>query len=140
MKDNVKQATSVLLAALLLFSTLSFHVDLHFCGDSLVDLSFTTKASTCGMETDSSALSGGCEMAAMDCCTDEAIVLQGQDDLQTCPADQLLHDSTGFIATTPGGPYPQVFQLVAEASRHFIDSSPPPLIRKIHILHQTFLI
>ena len=50
MKKLVFKIASFLLAVLVCLSTLSFTVDKHYCGDFLVDVSFTGDASDCGME------------------------------------------------------------------------------------------
>lgn len=38
------------MAFVVMFTTMSFTVDMHFCGDSLVDFSLFAKAESCGME------------------------------------------------------------------------------------------
>ncbi len=140
MKQRIKQITATLLAALLLFSTFSFHIDLHFCGDHLVDLSLTGRAVTCAAVLNTKDTSGTCPMAAMECCTDEAIVLQGQDELQGYTADYSLDHTAYFIYPNPTVTSHLVPVLAKSGHSIFVDCSPPPLIRKLHLLHNSFLI
>ncbi len=38
------------MAIVVLLSTMSFTLDMHYCGDTLVDIAVFKKAETCGME------------------------------------------------------------------------------------------
>ena len=65
----------MLLALMVLFSTVSFTVEKHFCGDVLVDVSVFTDVEKCAMEA--------MEMKQKkSCCKDEVDVLKGQDELK----------------------------------------------------------
>ena len=50
MKQLIHKSMTVFMAAVVLMTTMSFTIDMHYCGDSLVDFSFVQKAETCGME------------------------------------------------------------------------------------------
>lgn len=50
MQRQVVKISSFLLVLIVLFSTFSFTIEKHYCGDFLVDVSFTGKADGCGME------------------------------------------------------------------------------------------
>ena len=119
------------MAFLVMFSTMSFSMDMHFCGKTLVDLKFYQEADGCGME-----------MAGMDkeshCCTDVAIVIPGQDDLQAS-FDTLSFENQTFLLSFVSF-YLQPTSVLEEKQDPFRDYVPPPLIRDIHILDQTFLI
>lgn len=140
MKRKLQQIAAVFLAAFLLFSTISLSVDLHFCGDHLVDLSFTGRAANCNAVLNAAANSGKCPMAAMECCSDEAISLQGQDDLQQHIFDYSLSHPDYLAHAIIYNFYQVGSPILKESPTSFVDSSPPPLIRKIHLLHSTFLI
>jgi hypothetical protein len=74
----------------------------------------------------------------MDCCTDIEFVLEGQDDLKIS-IDQLKADQQLFVAAfvyTYIGRIEEFDQKII----HFKDYSPPPLIRDVQVLHQSFLI
>ena len=50
MKRVSQKITSLIMAFVVLVSTMSFTYDLHFCGDILVDVALFAKADSCGME------------------------------------------------------------------------------------------
>ncbi len=140
MMRKLEQTTAVLLAFIMLLSTLSFSVDMHFCGDHLVDFSFTKQASTCSKYLPDSDQSRECPMAAMNCCTDLSVVHKGQDELQFNTIDLSFEQIAYFILIPPPG-ISQLFTPVpGDPPFHFIDCTPPPLIRKLHLLNETFLI
>lgn len=127
------------MALIVLFSTMSFSVDMHYCGDHLVDFSFAEKVNTCMMKAEMSK-STDCTVMEMkmDCCSDVEIVVEGQDDLKIS-FDQLSFDQQLFVASFVYS-YINLFEGLEENSIPFRDYSPPPLIRDVQILDQTFLI
>ena len=128
------------MALIVLFSTMSFAVDMHYCGDHLVDFSLFEKVDSCMMKPEMSKSSSECTLMDMDmdCCSDIAIVVEGQDDLNI-PFDQLTFEQqlflTSFIYSNLN-----LFEGLDQNVIPFKDYSPPPLIREIQILDQTFLI
>lgn len=130
------------MALLVLFSTMSFSVDMHYCGDHLVDFSLFEAADGCAMKAETSKSSSKCSMMQMDmemgCCTDMEIVLEGQDHLKIS-FDQLTFEQQVFMTTFIQS-YITLFQGVDENIVPFKKYAPPPLIRDIQVLDQTFLI
>ena len=49
MKLFIKKITALLMAFVVLFSTMSFTISEHYCGDHLVDSGLFSKAENCGM-------------------------------------------------------------------------------------------
>lgn len=80
MKILVTKILSPILAIVVLFSTMSFTVDKHYCGKMLVDIAINKKAKTCGMEMVSS--SNDSLVGKKSCCQNEHIVILGQDELK----------------------------------------------------------
>ncbi len=70
------------MAFVVLFSTMSFTIDMHYCGDTLVDTSIFTKAKTCGMEMQKPKAISDCSIMKKNCCTEEQIIIEGQDELK----------------------------------------------------------
>ncbi len=140
MKEKLHKAGSFAMALLLLLSTLSFSMDMHYCGDHLVDFSLFDKAAGCGMEVDAPADATDCDMlqADMGCCSDVQILVEGQDDLQGS-FDQLSFDQQLFLASFV---YSWINRFDGVESENSINQeySPPPLLRNVQVLHQTFLI
>ena len=99
MKETLRQIVSFTMALLVLFSTMSFTVDMHYCGDQLVDFSFFETAENCTMKASPSKASGETSIMEMemDCCTDLEIALEGQDDLKIS-FDQLTLEQQTFVS------------------------------------------
>lgn len=125
-----QNSISVAMALLVLFSTLSFTVDKHFCGSILVDKAIFSEAKTCGMEMESSEEDS--------CCSHQQIAVEGQDELKhTFESFDL--DQQVFLA---GSGYSYIF-IFEEAPREilpFQDYSPPLLVTDIQVRDQVFLI
>lgn len=127
------------MALIVLLSTMSFTVDMHYCGEHLVDFSVFTPAESCGMEAMmSTTTADGCSVMKMDCCTDVEIVMEGQDDLKIS-FDQITFEQQTFISTFIYS-YINLFEEVDENNIPFKEYAPPPLIRDVQVLDQTFLI
>lgn len=123
----------MVLALLVLFSTMSFTVDKHFCGTYLVDQAIFSEAQDCGMEHPSEG-----EMTAEDGCSDQKISVEGQDDLKISFNDLELPQQV-FLASFTFS-YVELFQELPQQFIPFSDYSPPLLVYDIHLLDETFLI
>lgn len=133
MKKILQKSGSLVMALLVLFSTMSFTVDKHFCGTYLVDQAVFSKAKDCGMEHPSEG-----EMITNDGCSDQQISVQGQDDLKISINDLDLSQQV-FLSTFTYS-YIGLFQELPQQLIPFSDYSPPLLVRDIQVLHETFLI
>lgn len=133
MKKILQKSGSLVMALLVLFSTMSFTVDKHFCGTYLVDQAVFSKAKDCGMEHPSEG-----EMITDDGCSDQQISVQGQDDLKVSFNDLDLSQQV-FLSTFTYS-YIGLFQELPQQLIPFSDYSPPLLVRDIQVLNETFLI
>jgi hypothetical protein len=140
MKEKLHKSGSVFMALLLLFSTLSFSMDMHFCGDHLVDFSLFDKADSCGMMSAASPASADCAMIDidMDCCSDVQILIEGQEDFKVS-FDQLTFGQQVFLTSLVYSCL-NLFEEASCSSPGEWEYAPPPLIRDVQVLHQTFLI
>lgn len=120
------------MAFLVLFSTVSFTIEKHFCGDVLVDVSMFVEAEKCQME--SLEL-----LQKKTCCKDEIDVVQGQDELNISSFDDLDFDSQQFI-TAFVFTYINGFESLPKETIPHKDYSPPNLIADIQVLDQVFII
>ncbi|WP_318345317.1 HYC_CC_PP family protein [Flagellimonas baculiformis] len=128
MKQILHQFISSLMALLVLVSTVSWTVDKHLCMGRVMDISFFAHADDCGMDMDMES----------SCCDDESFTVQGQDDLKMS-FDNFSLDQQLFLVSFVHS-YFYLFEAEAEENNAFVDYSPPPLIRDVQVLHQTFLI
>ena len=83
MKELFRKISSISMAVVVLLSTLSFTVEAHYCGDTLVDSSLFQEAESCGMEMQKSTYEDGCSVSMKNCCSDEQLVLDGQKELKS---------------------------------------------------------
>lgn len=127
------------MALLVFFSTMSFTVDQHFCGDTMVDYSFFGDAETCGMDQQKeSSNSSDCGIIKKNCCSDEIVSFEGQDELKITFQDLSL-DQQLFIVSFIYS-YIDLFEGLEQNIVPFEHYPPPNLVRDILILDQTFLI
>ena len=125
------------MAIVVLFSTMSFTIHMHYCGDSLVETAIFQKAKGCGMEMDNPSTEG-CSIKVKDCCSDEQLKIDGQDELQLT-FDKLTIDQQIFVASFVYT-YINLFEGTEEKDTSFRDYIPPPVIRQIYKLDETYLI
>ncbi len=127
----------------MLLSTMSFSLDMHYCGDHLVDFSLFDKVDTCLMKAAKSKTSGSsCENmkieTEMTCCSDIEVTIEGQDDLKIS-FDHLTLDQQQFVFSFASSVI-SLFEGSDENIIPFKDYVPPPMLRDVQILDQTFLI
>jgi hypothetical protein len=134
MKQIIAKKTSLLLAFLVLFSTFSFTVEKHYCGDLLMDVSFTGNAEGCAMNLDAVA-----SAKKKNCCKDEVHQIDGQDLLQFNKTEKISFNKQQFI--TAFLVFKADLLLKNESENNFNKEFSPPDIRlEYQILYQTFLI
>lgn len=126
------------MAFLVLFSTMSFSMDMHFCGDMLVDFKLFQEADSCQMAMDMPSMDMTGDDTEMECCSDVELLVPGQDDLQLSFDDLSFEQQTFIVAFTIT--YSNLFLGIDKHSTPFEEYSPPLLIRDVQILDQTFLI
>lgn len=140
MKQFIHKSMALFMAAVVLITTMSFTVDMHFCGETLVDYSFFQKVEGCGMEkTQISKIT--CENPTLTkkaCCSDEQMLKQGQDDLRTS-FDALSFQQQLFVTSFTYS-YLNLFEGTLSNEVPFIDTSPPLIRQNLQVLHQSFLI
>lgn len=128
MKQILHQILSSFLAILVLASTVSWTVDKHICMGRVMDISLFSHADDCGMSMD----------MEKSCCDDESFTVQGQHDLKMSFDDFSL-DQQVFIVSFVHT-YFHLMEEDTEEPNSFSEYNPPPLIRDIQVLDQTFLI
>ena len=137
MKQRLFQIFTVLMAVVLMFSTMSFNVNMHYCGDSLVDYSLTKTAKSCGMDKQDQP---DCETTInlKSCCSDKSFTAIGHDDLKSSVYSVDFEQQlfiTSFLFS-----YALLFEPQEADFNSFEAYSPPPLIRDVQTLDQVFRI
>ncbi len=126
------------MAFVVLFSTMSFTIDMHYCGDTLVDTAIFKKAKTCGMEMQKTTSTSECSITKKDCCKEEQIVVEGQDELKIS-FDSFSLDQQFFVASFVYS-YINLFEGLEENTTTFSEYPPPLIVRSIYKLDETYLI
>ncbi len=137
MKKVFQKSGSLLMALLVLFSTMSFTVDKHFCGSILVDKAVFSDARTCGMEEHDLPVAekGAAEET---CCNEEQIAVEGQKELKVS-YDELDLGQQIFLASFTWT-YAGLFAEAPQNAIPFDLYSPPLLVTDILLMDQVFLI
>lgn len=131
-KTILHKVFSISLALLVLFSTVSFTIEKHFCGDVLVDVAMFSEAETCGMEA--------MEMLQnKSCCKDEVDVVKGQDELKLSSFEGLDLEQQQFLLAFIST-YVNRFEALSQHSVPHKNYSPPNLVADIQVLDQVFII
>ncbi|GAA3603023.1 hypothetical protein GCM10022396_20520 [Flavivirga amylovorans] len=126
----------MLLALLVLFSTVSFTIEKHFCGDVLVDISIFTEADKCAMEAYEIALE---KVTKKPCCKDVVDVIEGQNKLKFSSFEDLDFEKQQIIASY-AYTYINLFEELPKLTIPHKNYSPPNLVTDIQVLDQVFLI
>jgi len=137
MKQVFHKIMSLLMAFVVLFSTMSFTVDMHFCGDTLVETAIFQKAKGCGMEMDN-ASTKGCSITKKNCCSEEQLLVDGQDELQVS-FDKISLEQQVFIASYIYT-FINLFEGFDENVNSFEEYEPPLVNKQIYKIDESYLI
>lgn len=138
MKAVFHKMASVLMAFVVLFSTMSFTIDMHYCGDKLVETALFKKAKGCGMEIETTSNSD-CNITKKSCCKDEIVIVEGQKELKFSSFEDLnFQQQLFFTAFTYS--YINLFEGLPKQTIPHKDYSPPNLVADIQVLDQVFII
>tara|TARA_B100000809_G_scaffold266187_1_gene327746 strand:+ start:7822 stop:8250 length:429 start_codon:yes stop_codon:yes gene_type:complete len=132
MKEIIKNIGIILIAAIVLLSSISFTVHKTYCKGSLVNTSVFTENKVCQNDyTDICSLSE-------DCCSHEKLMIDGQSELQTSVVLRLELEKPFFICSTPK----IYFHKTKQTNRLLPPNKyiPPILITQIQPLFQIFRI
>lgn len=127
------------MAFLVLFSTVSFTIEKHFCGDFLVDISYFGTATGCGDEVDAKTCDKPSVIAKKNCCKDEIEKIQGQDDLQQASYKKLVLEKQPFILAFIAS-YKSLFCTFQQSIVSHKHYTSPYFNKNIQVLHQVFII
>ncbi len=127
---------SMLLAVLVMFSTLSVTVEKHFCNDVLVDVSVFSELEKCGMEGHAKEQE---TITKKPCCKDEVQFFEGQDELVKESSDDLTSLQKQILVAYAVSYYNYLKGSYETVIPHQY-YSPPKLTQELHILHEVYLI
>ncbi|MFD2696419.1 hypothetical protein ACFSQ0_00265 [Mesonia sediminis] len=129
--------TAWVMSVVLLASTFSLTVNMHYCGDTLVEKVVWAKAAGCGMEMNQPT-TDGCSIDKPNCCDNTQETIAGQDELPQ-QSDQLSWNKQVFVATLVYT-YSQLFAEPTKKVVSFRTYKPPLVVKPIYKLDETYLI
>ena len=135
-KTVLHKICSVAMALLLMLSTVSFTVEKHYCGDTLIDFAVFSDVEKCGMEVTANEHS---EITKKGCCKDLLDVIEGQDQLTIKTIDDLDIDQQQFLQSFIFS-YQQLFESLPKQTVPHLYYPPPEIVRDIQLLDEVFLI
>ncbi len=138
MKEVLHKITAFFMALVVLFSTMSFTIDMHYCGDTLVETAIFHRAKGCGMEMQNQATDSGCSVEKKGCCSEKQINVQGQDELQLT-FDKLTFEKQLFVSSFVYS-YISLFENIEDEASSFSEYPPPIIVKSIYKLDETYLI
>ena len=139
MKQFLKKSISICLVFVVLFSTMSFTIDMHYCGGTMVDFSFFNNVETCEMEKEE--VTANCQNSTLSeksCCSEEQFVQQGQDNLKET-FSHITFEHQAFVAALIHS-YIHLFEETITHEVSLVQYLAPFVTRDVQVLHQTFLI
>ena len=138
MKQISLKISAILMAFVVVFSTMSFTVSEHYCGDHLVDSALFSKAESCGMEMEQPLPTDDCSAKKDNCCSDVIKQFEGQSDLKITSTD-ISFEQQLFVASFIYS-YVNLFEGLENNINPFKNYSPPLIVLDIQVLDETYLI
>ncbi len=139
MKEVLYKISSIIMALLVLFSSFSFTIHKHMCGNEVADISYIIEAESCGMEMNvcENNSTSQQKMEKEACCKNVTEVIEGNQNEQQALQSLEIQQAQFIIAFVDS--YIFLFNEVKTTS--FYNDYPPPLIVKnIYKLDQVYLI
>lgn len=131
---------SVMLALLVLVSSSSFTVNMHFCGGQVQSVSLIEEAAPCPMEVQLPPCHKKMAVKKSGCCEDKHVAYEGKDfNTQVNDFSMLTWQTINWVAALPV--IMEVIQVnEALAFSNYTPYKPPIVGRDIPVLVQSFLI
>ena len=136
MRKFLKHTCALILAFLVLCSTFSFTINEHICGGVKMSVAIGVDADNCGMEMETN-IAVETTMQQTPCCDDVTTLIQGQDEL---PSQQNVDFTTHTFIKAFVYSYIFVLPTTDHEKAVYKPYVPPPLIKDIQLLDETFLI
>ena len=137
MNQVFRKIVSFVMAFVVLCSTMSFTINAHYCGGTLVETAIFQKAKGCGMEMQKPSTEG-CSIAKKSCCKNEQSLVDGQDELQH-NIDGISFEQELFVISFIHI-YTNPLDLSKDKETAFSEYPPPLIVRQLYKLDETYLI
>ena len=135
MKQIFHKTLAFVMAFVVLLSTMSFTVSMHYCGDTLVETAMFQEAKGCGMELQKPS-STDCSFTKKSCCNDIQLTIDGQDEVLT---HKISFEQQVFIASFLYT-YRNLFEGIDNKVSSYEPYRSPLVVRQLYKLDETYLI
>ncbi len=127
------------MALLVLFSSFSFTVHTHICGNEIADVSYIIEADSCGMEMNvcKNNTTSQQKIEKEPCCKDISEVIEGNQNEQQAVQSLEIQQAQFVLAFVDS--YISLFNEV-ETTSFYNDYPPPLIVKNIYKLDQVYLI
>lgn len=137
MKKGILKIAALLMASLVLFSTLSFTVQKHLCGGKVADVALFGDLERCNMPDDNHN-NHNSGITKESCCQDQTDFVQGSN--AELKISNKLQGQTHVFAVFFTYTYLRLFESSEKDSNSYLNYSPPIIVKDIPVLYDTFLI
>ncbi len=138
MKEIFNKISAILMAFVVLLSTMSFTVNEHYCGDNLMNAAIFSKVESCGMDMHKAVHLKVSFDSENSCCLDIVKLIEGQNELNIL-SENFNFNQQVFIASFVYS-YINLFEGLDNKIVPFQNYSPPLVHKDLQILLQTFRI
>ncbi len=138
MREVLHKITTIVMALLLLLSTVSWKVEKHYCMGRLMNVALFRDVDTCGMDMSLLMDSENLGEAQNSCCNDDVVFVEGQDDLKISFNDLDIEQQYYVVALAQS--YCNLFLNLKELPVPSEQYPPPLLVKNIQLLDEVFLI
>ena len=143
MKQIFHKIMAGFMALVVLLSTMSFTVNMHFCGDKLVDTTLFSEADFCNMEMCDmdiidNTIHKECTVSSYDCCDDQQITFLGRNDIKIT-LENFTFEQQVFIVSFVYS-YVQLFDYNIKKNVPYKNYSSPLFVKNIYKLDEVYLI
>ncbi|MDC3133133.1 hypothetical protein OA501_02855 [Flavobacteriaceae bacterium] len=137
MQKRILDIIAVLMAVVVLLSTMTFTLSTHYCGNVLVDTAIFKAAKDCGMKMESSSINSFA-ITQESCCLDKQLIVEGQDVIKIVLEAVEINKKT-FVS---GLSLKATFKIERRKSPKFNLRKyiPPSIVKPIHQLDEVYLI
>ena len=128
---------AAVLSVVVLISTTSFTVNMHYCGTKLVDVAINHEANACQMEMPRST-DGTCSITKKGCCENKQLSVEAQDELQLVKVslDKEVYNFEQAVVQA----YLNLFEGLETHIVPFEEYPPPLLTSDRHKVYEVYLI
>lgn len=138
MKQLFRKISAIVMAFVVLLSTMSFTISQHYCGGEIVDSALFSKVDACSMDMQKTSSENDSCDNDNNCCKDIIKHIEGQSDLKV-DFSSLNYEQQVFVAFFVYS-YINLFEGLKENIIPFKYYTTPFLVTDILVLDQVFLI